>query len=88
MILISKFIKEKAMVKVYMFIYAMIIFFSNFISITSATCRNNMDCQHHLCVEAGDIPICIFWVTEPDFLRTEFGICACVGKVTAHKISG
>ncbi|CAJ2666094.1 unnamed protein product [Trifolium pratense] len=77
------------MVKVYMFItYAMVIFFSIFISISRATCRNNADCQNYVCIDAGDVPICVFWVTEPEFKRTEFGVCACVEKVTKHKISG
>ncbi|CAJ2666026.1 unnamed protein product [Trifolium pratense] len=76
MIPISRFMKKK-MVKVYMFIYAMIIFFFIFISTTNSAevvCRRNHDCRGLVCI----LPLvqsCVLTEKIP-----EKGICTCVER--------
>ncbi|CAJ2666093.1 unnamed protein product [Trifolium pratense] len=61
------------MVKVYMYIYAMIMFFSVFITITSGIpCEINSDCRDHVCSEP-DIPVCGF--LSP--VSPGIGTCGC-----------
>ncbi|CAJ2666101.1 unnamed protein product [Trifolium pratense] len=66
------------MVKVYMFTYVMVIFFSILISIANSLflmCRTNGDCQNLMCFD-GEIGACgfPFHVTESE----GFGVCGCI----------
>ncbi|CAJ2666100.1 unnamed protein product [Trifolium pratense] len=72
------------MVKVYMFIYTMIFFFSIFISIANTLgCQNHEDCRDHVCIEADTKPVCAFWIPAPTFIKPESGVCGCIGKITS-----
>ncbi|CAJ2666099.1 unnamed protein product [Trifolium pratense] len=67
------------MVKVYMFIYPMVMFFSILISIANSVflmCRTNEDCRNLLCLEADHSSACgfPFHVTGSE----GFGVCGCI----------
>ncbi|CAJ2666081.1 unnamed protein product [Trifolium pratense] len=74
--------------KVYTFVYAMIIFFSKFISITNGSaflCLQNEHCQDldFECIPP-KVPNCLYGEVSD----VEFGFCECSEKITVHNISG
>ncbi|CAJ2666080.1 unnamed protein product [Trifolium pratense] len=69
------------MAKVYMFIYAMIMFYFMFISSTiSKPCHNNEECSDHICIHPEAVPECLFDILSRVFFYLNgksVGTCIC-----------